>query len=54
MRNLLKFLQALGIAVTGVGLTLGIVKGSEGDEFLYAGIGVMLFMISRFVESRLD
>jgi hypothetical protein len=54
VRNLLKFVQALGIAVTGLGLVFGIVRGSEGDEFLYASIGIALFFIARFVENRID
>ena len=54
MRNLLKFVQALGIAVTALGLVFGIVKGSEGDEFLYASIGVSLFFVGRFVENRMN
>ncbi|MEO6938723.1 MAG: hypothetical protein ABI444_01060 [Candidatus Kapaibacterium sp.] len=53
MRNLLKALQALGIATTGVGLTLGIARNSMGDEYLYAGLGIILFYIARFVEKRL-
>jgi hypothetical protein len=54
MRNMLKAMQALGIAVTGVGLTMGIVSGSMGKEFLYAGIGIMLFYIARFAETRMQ
>jgi len=54
MKTLLKGLQALGIAVTGVGLTMGIVSGAMGKEFLYAGIGIMLFYIARFAETRMS
>lgn len=46
-------MQALGIAVTGVGLMLGIAHGSMGNEFIYAGIGMALFYIARFVETRM-
>ncbi|MBS1902154.1 MAG: hypothetical protein JSS75_00430 [Bacteroidetes bacterium] len=53
MKNLLKFVQALGIAVTGVGLVSGIARDSMGDEYLYASIGIGLFFIARFVETRM-
>jgi hypothetical protein len=46
-------MQALGIAVTGVGLMLGITRGSMGNEFLYAGVGMLLFYVARFVETRM-
>jgi hypothetical protein len=35
------------------GLGAGIVKSAMGDEFLYAGIGIGLFYIARYVETRL-
>ena len=47
-------MQALGIAVTAVGLMFGIARGSMGDEFLYGGIGIALFYMARFVDSRLQ
>ena len=54
MRNILKAMQALGIAVTGVGLTMGIVSNSMGKEYLYALIGIMLFYIARYAEGRIS
>ncbi len=53
MKNLLKFVQALGIAVTGVGLVAGVARDSMGDEYLYASIGIGLFFIARYVETRM-
>lgn len=53
MKNALKFIQALGIAVTGLGLVSGIVRNSMGDEYMYASIGIALFFIARFVETRM-
>lgn len=53
MKNLLKFIQALGIAVTGVGLVAGITRDSMGDEYLYASIGIALFFIARYAETRM-
>lgn len=53
MKNLLKFIEALGIAVTGVGLVAGVMRDSMGDEYLYASIGIALFFIARYVETHL-
>jgi hypothetical protein len=53
MYNFTKFMQAIGIATTGVGLVAGIVRDSMGDEYMYAGIGILIFSIARYVESRL-
>ena len=50
MKYVLKFLQALGIAMTGLGLVAGVMRNSMGEEYMYAGIGIMLFLIARYVE----
>jgi hypothetical protein len=52
MRTFLKIMQALGIAITGTGLMLGIAHDSMGEEYMYALIGVILFYVARFVETR--
>jgi hypothetical protein len=54
MRTFLKVMQALGIAVTGTGLMLGIAHDSMGEEYLYALIGIVIFSVARFVETRLE
>lgn len=54
MKIFLKIMQALGIAVTGTGLMLGIAHDSMGEEYMYALIGIGIFYIARFVESRVD
>lgn len=53
MKNVLKFLEAIGIAVTGVGLVAGVMRNSMGDEYLYASIGISLFFIARYTETRM-
>jgi len=45
-------MQALGIAVTGLGLVAGVMRNSMGEEYMYAAIGIALFFIARYVESR--
>jgi hypothetical protein len=52
MKFFLKFMEALGIAVTGVGLVAGVMRNSMGEEYMYAAIGIALFFIARFVEVR--
>ena len=52
MKSFLKFMQALGIAVTGLGLVAGVMRNSMGEEYLYTSIGIALFFIARYVESR--
>ncbi|CUT01066.1 hypothetical protein [Candidatus Chrysopegis kryptomonas] len=44
-----KILQALGIAETMIGLIAGL-QGSMRNEMLFAGIGIVMFIIGRFVE----
>lgn len=44
-----KILQAIGIAETMIGLIAGL-QGSMGREMLYAGIGIGVFIVGRFVE----
>ena len=53
MHNLVKFIQALGIATCGIGLVAGIVKESMGEEYMYAGIGILIFSIARYAETRM-
>ena len=45
-------MQALGIAVTGLGLVAGVIRNSMGEEYMYASIGIGLFFIARYVEAR--
>ena len=52
MKTFLKIMQALGIAVTGTGLMLGIAHDSMGEEYMYALIGVVVFYVPRYVETR--
>jgi hypothetical protein len=52
MRTFLKIMQALGIAITGTGLMLGIAHDSMSEEYMYALIGVLIFFIARYVETR--
>jgi hypothetical protein len=52
MQNILKFIQALGIAVCGVGLAIGISDNSIGKELLYAAIGILIFSIARYAETH--
>ena len=54
MKTTLKAMQALGIAVTGLGLTMGIVSNSMGKEYMYAGLGIILFYIARYAETRMQ
>ncbi len=54
MHNLLKFIQAIGIATCGIGLVAGVVRNSMGEEYMYAGIGILIFSIARFVETRIE
>jgi hypothetical protein len=49
----LKFIQGIGIATTGVGLVAGVVRNSVGEEYMYAGIGILIFYIARYVETRI-
>jgi di/tricarboxylate transporter len=44
-----KFLQAIGIAETLIGLIAGL-QGSMGKEMLFVGIGIFVFIIGRWVE----
>ncbi len=44
-----KILQAIGIAETMIGLIAGL-QGSMGKEMLYAGIGIIVFVVGRFIE----
>ena len=44
-----KFLQALGIAETLIGLIAGL-QGSMGKEMLFVGIGILIFITGRWVE----
>ncbi len=44
-----KILQAIGIAETMIGLIAGL-QGSMGKEMLYTGIGIIIFIIGRFIE----
>ena len=53
MRTLIKCIEALGIATTGVGLTLGIVRNSMGDEYMYAIVGIIVFYAARYVETKM-
>ena len=53
MKVFLKVMQALGIAVTGTGLMLGIAHDSMGEEYMYAMLGIGVFYIARFVETRM-
>lgn len=53
MHNLLKFIQALGIAACGVALVAGIVRNSMGEEYMYATLGILVFYIARYVETRI-
>ena len=46
---LAKLLQALGIAETLVGLVAGI-QGSMRGEMLFAGVGIVLFIVGRQLE----
>ena len=52
MRSFLKFMQALGIATTGLGLVAGVVRNSMGEEYMFAFAGIGLFFIARYVEVR--
>jgi hypothetical protein len=52
MAMFLKFMQALGIATMGLSLIAGIVRNSMGEEYMYAGIGMLIFYIARYVETR--
>lgn len=54
MRTFLKIIQALGIAITGTGLMLGIAHDSTGEEYMYALAGIGIFFIARFVETRIE
>ena len=54
MKVFLKILQALGIAITGTGLMLGIAHNSMGEEYMYALIGIVIFYVARFVETRTE
>ncbi len=47
-----KIIQFLGITVTGVGLIYGIVQNDMGAEFLYLGIGVLIFLAGYVLERR--
>ncbi len=49
MITLGKFLQALGIAETMIGLIAGL-QGSMGKEMLFAGVGIAVFVTGRFIE----
>lgn len=51
MMTIGKILQAIGIAETMIGLVAGL-QGSMSKEMLFAGIGISLFIIGRFIEKR--
>lgn len=51
MITLGKFLQAIGIAETMIGLIAGL-QGSMSREMLFAGVGIFLFAVGRFIEKR--
>ncbi len=53
MKSVLKFIEALGIAITGVGLVAGVARDSMSDEYLYASIGIAIFFIARYTETRM-
>ena len=45
-------MQALGIAITGLGLVAGVIRNSMGEEYMYAALGIAIFFIARYVETR--
>jgi len=49
MISLGKILQAIGIAETLIGLIAGL-QGSMKNEMIFAGVGVIIFVIRRQIE----
>mgnify|MGYP000454062935 FL=1 len=49
MITLGKILQAIGIAETMIGLIAGL-QGSMAREMIFAGIGILVFIIGRLIE----
>ena len=47
-----KLIQFLGIIITGVGLIYGIVQNDMSAEFLYLGIGIVIFLAGFVLERR--
>jgi hypothetical protein len=47
-----KAIQFLGIIVTGVGLIYGIVQNDMRAEFLYLGIGIVIFFAGFVLDRR--
>jgi len=51
MISLGKILQAIGIAETLIGLIAGL-QGSMKNEMIFAGVGVIIFVIGRQIEKN--
>jgi hypothetical protein len=47
-----KLIQFLGIVITGIGLIYGIAQNDMGAEFLYLGIGIVIFFTGAILEKR--
>jgi hypothetical protein len=49
MRSLSRFLQLLGLVVTGVGFFDGVFTGNARRELVFLGVGVVLFFTGRML-----
>jgi hypothetical protein len=54
MFYLAKFLQAIGFADVGYALFIGITNEDLGREYRLALIGIVIFYVGRFIETRVS
>ena len=52
MNRAAKLIQFLGIVITGVGLIYGVAQNDMSAEFLYLGIGIVIFLVGAVMEKR--
>jgi hypothetical protein len=50
--RLARIVQLLGMAITGIGLIVGIAENDMRAEFMYLGSGIVIFAIGYFMQSR--
>ena len=47
-----RIVQLLGMAVTGIGLIVGVAENDMRAEFMYLGSGIVIFAIGYLLQSR--
>jgi hypothetical protein len=50
--RLARIVQLLGMAITGIGLIVGVAENDMRAEFMYLGSGIVIFAIGYLMQSR--